>query len=349
MWGGTKMDDRKRRSAKKRFTVAFILVTAMLLAACTNQNVSKTEETQETQETQLPVLTENGHEEEQTAPGETAESVQDIKQTEQPTGGQPQSSPLADSNAEVLTFPLGSSVELDLDGDGTPEELEIFKADSAPGSVNCRLDDMVYDEKYLLDEMGVYLENPGDEYYIITWGDGSRSVGLFDQGPSDDPAVSLLCLESGGLRYEGSFTGYISADYGPHAAVLKGDKTVYSRKRLQLLQTWWAEGMWRPDSNGIMTEVIRELYVPYAYEGSALILNTDLELYREMDRQSETLTVPKGAALLCTGTDDINWIGLRSDSGESGWVYMKNFCDMVLPDGSAVNAQDVFGNLNMAD
>lgn len=340
------MDDRKRRSAKKRFTVAFIPVTAMLLAACTNQNVSKTEETQETQ---LPVLMENGHEEEQTAPGETAESVQDIKQTEQPTGGQPQSSPLADSNAEVLTFPLGSSVELDLDGDGTPEELEIFKANSASGSVNCRLDDMVYDEKYLLDEMGVYLENPGDEYYIITWGDGSRSVGLFDQGPSDDPAVSLLCLESGGLRYEGSFTGYISADYGPHAAVLKGDKTVYSRKRLQLLQTWWAEGMWRPDSNGIMTEVIRELYVPYAYEGSELILNTDLELYREMDRQSETLTVPKGAALLCTGTDDINWIGLRSDSGESGWVYMENFCDMVLPDGSAVNAQDVFGNLNMAD
>ena len=342
------MDNRERRSAKKRFTkkrftVAVILVTAMLLAACTDRNVSKTEETQP------PVLTENGHEEEQTAPAKTAESVQDVNQTEQPTGGQTQSSPLPDSDAEVLTFPLGSSVELDLDGDKTPEELEIFKADSASGGLNCRLDDMVYDEKYLLDEMGVYLDNPGEEYYIITWGDGSRSVGLFDQGPSDDPVVSLLRLESGGLRYEGSFTGYISTDYGPQAAVLKGDKTVYSRKRLQLLQTWWAEGTWRPDANGIMTEVLRDLYVPCAYEGSELILNTDLELYREMDRQAETLTVPKGTALLCTGTDDLNWIGLQSDSGETGWVYMENFCEMVLPDGSAVNAQDIFENLNMAD
>ena len=52
------MDNRERRSAKKRFTkkrftVAAILVTAMLLAACTDRNVSKTEETQP------PVLTEN--------------------------------------------------------------------------------------------------------------------------------------------------------------------------------------------------------------------------------------------------------------------------------------------------
>ena len=80
------MDNRERRSAKKRFTkkrftVAAILVTAMLLAACTDRNVSKTEETQP------PVLTENGHEEEQTAPAKTAESVQDVNQTEQPTGG----------------------------------------------------------------------------------------------------------------------------------------------------------------------------------------------------------------------------------------------------------------------
>lgn len=337
------MENRKRRSAKKRFTVAVILATAMLLAACTDQNVSKTEETQR------PALTENGHEGEQTAPAKTAESLQDVKQTEQPMGGQIQSGSLPDSNAEVLTFPLGSSVELDLDGDGTPEELEIFKADSTSGGLNCRLDDMVYDENYLLDEMGVYLDNPGDEYYIITWKDGSRSIGLFDQGPSDDPVVVLLCWEGGDLRYEGSFTGYISTDYGPHAAALKGDKTVYSCKRLQLLQTWWAEGMWRPDSDGIMKEVPRELYVPYVYEDSELILNMDLEMYQEMDRQAETLTMQKGTALLCTGTDDINWIVMQSDSGETGWVYMESFCDMVLPDGSTVNAQDVFGNLYLAD
>jgi len=49
-----------------------------------------------------------------------------------------------------------------------------------------------------------------------------------------------------------------------------------------------------------------------------------------------------------THTDDLHWVRVEDDAGESGWIYLENVIDLILPEGKK-NVFDYIGGLNMAD
>lgn len=204
----------------------------------------------------------------------------------------------------VVSLAMGSTVGVDLDGDGMQEMVQVTFG-SVCGSMEnegkptrntlyhelpvVRINDYIFDEECLHENVGYYAESAD----IATWyildvdvKDGYKEIGLYEHGPSGDPYTTLFRYEDGKLRKIGGFSDE-PADASMASWVLKedddyqellnsvkrgdiriqvpGDGMIFAAQRVDILETSFVEGMWKLQNSESFEEARLELQVREEY------------------------------------------------------------------------------------
>jgi len=230
----------------------------------------------------------------------------------------------------------------------------------------------------MVDEWDHVLE--GQRFYLcdIRKGDGKLELATLDPGPSGDPVTTFLRWDGNRFKLVGRVDDFPFAQENPHLEEeyakgtygLDGRGNVTIEERAGILQTWWIRQTWNLDRRSGMLELVQpknglfENTNPYYYreyvtqgddeeKGIYPYLLQDLPLYRKQDINSEILVMAAAYhgvenKIYFTHTDDLHWVRVEDDAGESGWIYLENVIDLILPEGKK-NVFDYIGGLNMAD
>lgn len=251
----------------------------------------------------------------------------------------------------IIAIPVGVGCDVDLDGNGTLEEI-VYEPQSSDG-VNY---EFLFDIRDTEEEMftgGMDGWNitkmcwPSMDYYYVMDLDSTdsyRELVFLDEGPSEDPEFHFLRHHDGETFYLGS----VFTDSSCEDLVIKGDGKITGSGRLSVLQTWNAPFTWVVENEKIQP-ADEEWYYPYDRTGfgQEIKLIKKISIYKEADLESETIDVkPSDEAVMFTCTDNKNWVQLKMGDVE-GWIYLKEGLWMEI-DGEEVPSEQVFDGLFFA-
>ncbi len=248
----------------------------------------------------------------------------------------------------VVPLAMGSTVGVDLDGDGMQELVQVSFGSVCGPMKNgekpawntlyyelpvVRINDYIYDEEYLQENLGHYAESAD----IATWyifdvdvNDGYKEIGLYEDGPSDDPYTTLFRYEGGVLREIGGFSDCpIRGSMGSWALKPKddyqalvnsverselqiqvpGDGTILATQRIDILETSFVEGMWKLQNSGNFEEAsldlqLREEYIFKGYEYRMTdtefcpMVREELQVYTDKDFTSQVTVLAQGEKVI---------------------------------------------------
>lgn len=304
--------------------------------------------------------------------------------------------PLAADSVEfpedtVVALPMGSTVAVDLNGDGIEEWVQVsFESvcgpkGSQPSSGSdyfyhdlpvVRINDYIFDEEYLRENLGHYAENAD----VATWyifdvdtSDGYKEIGLFEEGPSNDPYTTLFRYEDGVLREIGGFSdcpigeengSWIlkkeddyqelvnAVDRSNIQIKVPGDGTVYARQRVDILETNFAEGLWMLQNGESFAEAelvlqVREVYEILWYEHRfdsefCPRVREELQVFTERDLASELMILTQGEVAIpyryypdSEGEGLSGWVEIiyGEDYQDTAWVYKNDYYDSIYQKG----------------
>ncbi len=259
------------------------------------------------------------------------------------------------SQPDPIRIKLGVEFKADLNGDQLEDEVsyhtELRQENGLDYKVPLlKVNGTRYDYKYLAETFGVNLSDcSNDGYYIIDLdaSDPYREIAILDEGSSEDPVTHFFRYDKEGLIYCGNVT-----DLPTNIRFFNsGRGTVTARKRLNILQTWFAYAYWERNANGFLEEQVADRYYPEQYETEGSRTNyarMELLLFRLPDKKSGVVSIKKGERLRLTATDNKNWIEITCESGTVGWFYLHDGNKVTLPKGE-YKVSDILTYLNMAD
>ena len=248
-----------------------------------------------------------------------------------------------------IQIPTGEEIYIDLDGDGSKDRVsyQVKVNGYEPNQiVTFSINNIEY--AYDLEDFEVYITEPHSDWYYITdlnTSDSFKEIAILDDGPSDDPTTHFFRYEKNEFKYVGEIPDF------PHYSTchFEGDGTVIARYPLDLLQTWWAPGIWKLTEQGQLEKIHEDMYYPYDYTTSDFIptLLMDFYVYQEPDKNSEQIPLTAGTIVSFIATDNQHWVCLKTEDGIEGWFYMENYSE-ILYNGGSIESTTVFENLIFA-
>ncbi len=235
----------------------------------------------------------------------------------------------------------GENAWLDLDGDGTPEQICWYQE----GTGNSK---------------GLKMSIDGTEYEIPDpeWDLYSPVFTLSLDGKTNLFAVAdyAYAALSGfvvfGYRNQEIYeVGEFSLSY---RKIEEGENNVYISSHysypLQHDYFWAVEKF----ENGTLRNIPQDYYElirePNRADSHTLSVRKSIELYREKDGD-DTFLLPEGSRAMTLGTDFENWILVENlDTGEQGWLhvpmeeYRGRIC--ILPDKTELEGEEIFDGLD---
>ena len=286
---------KNRMSRKTRFFLWSILI-AMLLAGCGTTGTAKRNETEEQMPTVVPQETQ--------MPSETAAN-------EHKPGK---------ADGFVHSYPLGTTVFYDLNGDGIDEDITVNAQEYGDGLLKIG--------NTSVDFMAV---SPTGYFTVINV-DQSQSfllIGISDYGFSDDDMTALYAYDGTEIAAVGFFEDVLGKNsYDRTGATCHGDGTISAWVRMDVLGTWMAMGLYRLGEAGL--EDHTDLYRYMDWEGQVtgweVTTKRELVLYTDSTQTGEQVTVPAGTVVRMTAVkggqkDNIHWACFEVDSsGETLWL-----------------------------
>lgn len=310
----------------------------------------------------------------------------------------------------VVPLAMGTTVGVDLNGDGIQELVQVsFGSVSGPQGNSkpqwsamyhelpvVRIDDYIFDEEYLLENVVHYAENAD----IATWyifdvdvNDGYKEIGLHEEGPSDDPYTTLFRYEDGVLRSIGGFSdspiresrGSWALNEGDDYQALvnsldrsniqiqvPGDGTIYATQRIDILETSFAEGLWKLQNGDSFAEAVLGLQTreEYEYKGYEERINSEycphvhgeLQVFTQKDFASEVVVLAQGEKVILyhfypdvEGESKDGWVELLYGENfqMSAWIYVDNHFQIYQADINGeekyVGSHKLIDNLSFAD
>lgn len=293
----------------------------------------------------------------------------------------------------IIPLPMNATVSVDLDGDGTKELVNatICKDNALHFAVPIvRVNDFVFDEEYMNEMARVYMECPD----VATWylfdldvNDGYKEIGLYEDGPSGDPWVTLLRYHDGQLReiggfsdkpidewsiyhaaYDGDYLEYVeNVNRSQIRIQVPGDGTVYARQRMDVIETNFAEGLWKLQNAESFEEAnlelqLRDMYEFYGYgsdrgEYTPTVRDT-LQVFAEPDFEADIITLTKGEDIdiyrYYPIEDRLGWVQLGYHNRESfGWIFVSGYDSIYQVDENGEGVEyagyDLIKDLSYAD
>lgn len=233
-------------------------------------------------------------------------------------------------NSVAKEIAIGSTVEVDLDGDGKNETVYYSLNDFRINGVSYK--NAITD---------VYMDNPVTDTFIIAninKNDKQKEIVLKTEGPSDDPAAYFFTYKNGLVRLGKAETelNYTSFD---------GEGNFYGNVRLSILQTWFAPESWSLRDNEIVRNT-DHIYYPIYSLSNKVYLKEELPVVDNfLDSKQPKIVKPQEVRI--TRTDNKSGCYLEAADGTTGWFMVTDFFKIVELDNKI--ATDVFDGLCMAD
>lgn len=304
------------------------------------------------------------------------------------------------SDQTITPLSMGDTVSVDLDGDGKEELIQVTIATVGAGQFTfnafhemtptIRINDYIFDEEYMHEIVRWYMHNPD----MATWyvfdvdvNDGYKEIGLYEAGPSEDPYTVLLRYEDGRLRKIGGFSDNpINSELAPYylseeddyqtllqsldrseiCIKVPGDGTIYATQRVEVLETNFAEGLWKLQNSDSFGEAQLELQVREFYEIIGFqredwpvyrTVKDTLQIFTEPSLEAEMITLSEGEGIdlyRYYPDEEGGWVEISYNNYESyGWLYKKNYDNIYQVDENGevvyLSGYSLIDNMNYAD
>ena len=260
------------------------------------------------------------------------------------------------SGQTITPIAMNETASVDLDGDGTNEIV----------SVNYELTQDMYKENPIIQINNYVFEGDNSLYMecpdVATWyifdvdtTDSYKEIGIYQDGPSSDPYTTLLRFEDGVLHNLGGFSDkpiddwniYVPnypGDYEEFLGLIDrsririevpGDGTILANQRIEILETNFAQGLWKLENAESFTDSklvlqVREVYDIMGYgmdRGEfTLTIKDSLQVYPERDFAcTDFVELTTGDTIdFCQYYPEGNWVKVSWNQEEGfGWLHIK--------------------------
>lgn len=244
----------------------------------------------------------------------------------------------------VQKFEMGSTVTVDLDGDGAEEKLTvIMEGEPYYKTPVIQVDEFYFDCENMK-ELTRYMESADENYFYLTdldITDGWIEIALFEHGPSADPKTTFLRYSQGTLVWVGTV-----ADGAPLAAStyrvplqINGDGTIICDERYDIIQTGWVIKKYvlnhALDLNAAIEEEVPEYYefILFTELSGWKEIITELPVYGEMKADTEqVVTLAVGTKVEFTRYyPEEGWLEIVDDTGAAvGWIRLDTAGDKMI-------------------
>ena len=263
------------------------------------------------------------------------------------------------SNNYQLAITVNCETWLDLDGDGTEEEIFYSVLSdhrdsngvwtgSKPLSLRINGAEYVHPERdNPMEGFGFWMENPETPYYYIVdldAKDSFREIAIADWGSSGYLTTHFFRYADGSLVYLGMASGLPD----DHNTIFWGDGTLSAMDHLNVMQTWSGVRTFELGSDNMLHAREGEFVQPVLPDGWEVTLNQSITVYQTPDLSAATVTLTPGDTPLSFPlTDGVQWVEIVCTDGSCGWAYFSDACTLVS-EGQSLSNTDVFNNMLLA-
>lgn len=240
---------------------------------------------------------------------------------------------------------LGENISMDLNGDGTADEVMFDVEESSTYTYVPTLTINGADYSSVFEDNQCYFAYPYEKYVIldIDRADNYLEIAVQDYGMSDDPMTAFF-------RYDGSkviYMGYISDRVSDLYIVNDGNGKVHARERMHVFETVNMKTTYEVENNELVRSM-KDLY-PIAYTDASVEkgLLQDLYVFTEMSTESEVVKLDKETEVVVLATDNVEWVQIRYEDGKIYYIHVVNHY-MIDMNGLEVDSRDVFTSIIQA-
>ena len=244
----------------------------------------------------------------------------------------------------VHSYPLGTVISCDLNGDGVEEDITVNADAYADGLLTIGKASVEF----------AAISPTG--YFTVVNVDQSQNfllIGVSDYGFSDDDMTTLYAYDGARIAEVGVFGDILGKNsYDKTGAVCYGDGTISARVRMDVLGTWLAAGLYRMGEAGLEdhTDLYRRMDWEGRITGWEVAAKMDLVMYTDSTQTSRQVTVPAGTPVRMTavrrGTEEnTHWACFEVDSFDINlWLLTEEteWQTFVYCGGQLLNSEDVF-------
>lgn len=225
------------------------------------------------------------------------------------------------SNA-VTPVPAGEEITVSLNADSTDT---IRYAVSEQENGDRTIEEFSINGKDFISELTDRIVKPSlENYYIIDLvaSDSCKEIAIFDEGPSWDPETHFFRYENTRLTYLGSITDSPESETCHFQNQGSSQGEIVASYRLNILQTWFAQGYWRLNKKNRLEFQEQSIYYPVK-EYKAVLLK-ELTVYEDRDLESSSEQMQPGEVSFLA-TDNRAWVQIEDKNGVQGWFYVNNY------------------------
>lgn len=246
-----------------------------------------------------------------------------------------QQAPKAIGSITVWNLNGSESVSIDVDGDGTEEQISIIPEN--PATLNGNYFEGSYTLRVDSRELKEYADNP-ERTIIVFSPDGQQTLlGIYDEGPSADPITRFYRYDSSGLHEAGTIPEDIRRLQIDENGVIK------CPYRVDIIQTAFVWSYWYWDKNAIVMHQDEEYeFIQNENAEIPVTLLENLPVHSQCDEAAETDTMlPQKVKLL--KTDLKEWVYISAEDGTEGWLRVDVY---TIPSLGDKESREVFDGLN---
>lgn len=175
------------------------------------------------------------------------------------------------------------------------------------------------------------------DFQVIKLSDQLAVMAVTEVGPSGDDATSYFFYKgSGMIGFMGKLPGLVEN------TIYNGDGTLTTKKRGELLQTWFYDAAYRVNNTNGFEFVPADLYEM----NTSVTLLKDLPILKSRIDHSVVKVLKAGETAVIKASDDVAWCLISGEDGTEGWFEVSGLDKIVALEKPA---NEVFEGLSYAD
>ncbi|MDO5096422.1 MAG: hypothetical protein Q4D65_07655 [Peptostreptococcaceae bacterium] len=231
----------------------------------------------------------------------------------------------------------GSSIEIDLNGDGTKERIAMDEKG------DLKVNDIA-DIEFLDYAVSNPPNSPESVLIIdINRSDTQKEILFYNEGPSFDPECNFY-IWNGDMQYIG--TAFTALNLNNIESQVKGDGYIQGELRLNVLQTWFANAQWELNKNNEVHLIQQLKFVPTNAQREYKLISP-IRVYKRYPHAQAAIVQPQKVRI--TATDNHSYCYLEAEDGTKGWFQIFESWAVVDLDYNNVSAMEFFDGLSYAD
>lgn len=220
---------------------------------------------------------------------------------------------------------LGTDFILDLDGDGSQEEVHLIAHHTEEWDNSWIPDDFMIEYSVLVNN--AQYNDRGIAVYGTLYGvsfDG-KTIQLIseDYGPSEDPVCTFYRFQDGEIVKSGEIGDW------KDSLIVDGNN-IYANESCRVIETALKKTLYICDETGILYQTAQDYYEYVRYSDQPVQLLQPVTLYMGMGLEYDSFTM-NPQEIEISYTDGENWIFLTGVDHEGGWMYVGDLSSLDVP------------------